>query len=48
MSADEFRDQLDCALETAVAGDADLDSVTDALEDASTRIDEIQAMRGDD
>ena len=45
MSADEFRDQLDSALESAIAGDADLEAVTQALEDARTRVDEIRMLR---
>lgn len=47
MSGEEFRDKLDSALETAVAGDADLDDVHDALEDAQDRIEQIRLLRGE-
>ncbi|WP_226040808.1 hypothetical protein [Natrinema sp. DC36] len=47
MSVDEFRDQLDTALASAIAGDADLGEVDQALEDARGRIDEIRTARGE-
>lgn len=47
MSAEEFRERVDNALETAVAGDADLDDVDLALEDARQRLEEIRALRGE-
>ncbi|WP_323192440.1 hypothetical protein [Halostella sp. PRR32] len=48
MSADEFRATVDSALETAVAGDADLDEVEAVLEDARNRVGEVRTIRGDD
>lgn len=47
MSGEEFRETLNSALETAVAGDADLDDVEDALTDARDRLREVRAMRGE-
>ena len=47
MSAEEFRAKLGDALATAIAGNADLDEVDQALEDARTRIDEVRTMRGE-
>lgn len=47
MSADEFRDKLNSALESAVAGDADLGQVEQALVDAQGRVEEIRMLRGE-
>jgi len=47
MSADEFRTKLDNALEAAVAGDADLEAVESALDDARDRVGQVRAMRGE-
>jgi hypothetical protein len=47
MSADEFRDKLDTALATAIAGDADLDDVDEILKDARSRVNEVRTMRGE-
>ncbi|QLK25377.1 hypothetical protein HYG81_14980 [Natrinema zhouii] len=47
MSAEEFRTTLDTALSSAIAGDADLGEVDQALEDARGRIDEIRTARGE-
>ncbi|NHN40507.1 hypothetical protein G9C85_02495 [Halorubellus sp. JP-L1] len=47
MSAEDFRDQLDRALETAVAGDADLEDVETALDDAKGRLQQVRALRGE-
>lgn len=46
MSVDEFQDKLNQALSTAIAGDADLDDVDQALADARERLDEIRVLRG--
>lgn len=47
MSDEEFREKLDRALESAIAGDADLDNVDAALKDARERVEEIRVLRGD-
>ncbi|SEW09942.1 hypothetical protein [Natrinema salifodinae] len=47
MSAEEFRAQLGDALATAIAGDTDLDEVSEALEEAQARVEEVRAMRGE-
>jgi len=47
MSAEDFRDRLDRALEQAVAGDADLDDVMSALHDAEDRLEQVRVLRGD-
>ncbi|SEQ28644.1 hypothetical protein [Natrinema salaciae] len=47
MSAEEFRATLDTALASAIAGDADLDDVSESLQDAQERVDEVRAMRGE-
>jgi len=46
-TTEAFRDQLDDALESAIAGDHDLDDIQSALEDGLSRIEEIRAMRGE-
>lgn len=46
MSEEGFREQLDKALESAIAGDADLDEVDAALADARDRVQEIRVLRG--
>lgn len=47
MSAEDVREHVDRALETAVVGDVDLDEVEAILEDAQSRIDELRTVRGD-
>ncbi|WP_435552725.1 hypothetical protein [Natrinema sp. CGMCC1.2065] len=47
MSAEEFRTTLDTALASAIAGDADLDEVEQALEDAQSRIQDVRTARGE-
>ncbi len=47
MTAENVREHVDRALETAVAGDADLDEVEEILEDAQGRIEEIRTLRGE-
>lgn len=47
MSEEGFREQLDKALESAIAGDADLDEIDGALKDARERVREIRVLRGD-
>lgn len=46
-TSEAFRDQLDDALETAIAGDHDLDDIQSALEDGVDRVEEIRVLRGD-
>lgn len=47
MAEEDFRERLNEALESAVAGDADLDEVDAALSDARDRVREIRTLRGD-
>lgn len=44
--SDEFKTRLDSALESAIAGDADLEDVDAALADARDRVEEIRVLRG--
>ncbi|WP_179204594.1 hypothetical protein [Halobacterium hubeiense] len=45
--SEAFRDQLDNALESAIAGDHDLEDIESALVDARERVEEIRVLRGD-
>ncbi|MCD2204384.1 hypothetical protein [Halobacterium sp. KA-6] len=45
--SEAFRDQLNSSLESAIAGDHDLDDIQQALEDARQRVEEIRAIRSD-
>lgn len=45
MSAEDVREHVDRALETAVASGADLDDVESILEDAKERVDELRVLR---
>lgn len=47
MTAEDVREHVDRALETAVASDADLDEVEAILEDAQGRIEELRMLRGE-
>lgn len=48
MAEEDFREKLNAALESAIAGDADLDEVDapPALKDARGRVQEIRTLRG--
>lgn len=45
--AEDVRDHVDRALETAVANGADLDEVETILDDAQSRVDELRVLRGE-
>ena len=45
MSSEELREQIDEAVERAIVGDADLDEIEGALQNAQDRIDEVRAFR---
>ena len=45
--SEAFRDQLNSSLESAIAGDHDLDDIQQALEDARQRVEEIRRIRSD-
>lgn len=47
MSAEDVREHVDRALETAVATGADLDDVDAILRDAQDRLDQLRVLRGD-
>lgn len=45
MSSEQLREQVDDAVEQAVAGDADLDEIETILADAQNRVQEIRVFR---
>jgi hypothetical protein len=45
--SEAFRDQVNSALEAAVAGDRDLDDIETVLQDGLDRVQEIRAIRGE-
>ena len=47
MTAENVREHVDRALETAVANGADLDEVEAILEDAQGRVEELRMLRGE-
>jgi len=47
MTAEDVREHVDRALETAIASDADLDEVEAILDDAQGRLEEIRTLRGE-
>jgi len=48
MSAEQLREQVDDAVEQAIAGDASLDEIDSILQDAQDRLDAVRAYRGGD
>lgn len=47
MAAEDVREHVDRALETAVANGADLDEVESILDGALDRVDELRVLRGE-
>jgi len=47
MTAEDVREHVDRALETAVANGADLDDVEAILDDALDRVDQLRVVRGE-
>lgn len=47
MSVEDVREHVDRALETAVAGNVELDEVDRILEDAQNRVEQLRALRGE-
>lgn len=47
MAAEDVREHVDRALETAVAGDVDLDDVETILEGGLDRVEQLRVLRGD-
>jgi hypothetical protein len=47
MPGEEVREQINEALEQAIAGDADLTEIKAALKDGLDRIEEIRVLRGE-
>jgi len=45
VSAEELQDQIDQAIEQAIAGEADLDAIEQVLTEAQASIDEVRAYR---
>ncbi|MUV59956.1 hypothetical protein [Halobacterium sp. CBA1126] len=45
--SEAFRDQLNSSLESAIAGDHDLDDIEAALQDGVDRVQEIRAIRSE-
>lgn len=45
MSAEQLREQIDDAVEQAIAGDADVDTIEHILKDAQQRLDAVRAFR---
>jgi len=47
MSAEELKTKIDNAVEQAIVGEASLDEIDQALDDARERIEEVRAFRGE-
>lgn len=47
MSAEEYRAKMEKALQSAVAGDADLDDVEAVLDDMQARVERLRIVGGD-
>jgi len=47
MPGDDWRAQLNNAVEQAIVGEADLDEIEDELAEAQLRIDEVRTFRGE-
>jgi hypothetical protein len=47
MAIEEFRDDVERALQQAIANDEDLDDVERVLDDIHDRVEELRIVRGD-